>query len=64
MSLPVLTVLDWAWSIAKLIVDGLLDPSKSAEQVMSEAAIEVAAFKATQAREDEQTKLKFPDYEP
>jgi len=59
-----MVVLNWAWSIAKLIVDGLLDPAKSAEQVMSEAAIEVAAFKVAQARQDEQTKLKFPDYEP
>lgn len=64
MALPVLTILDWAWSIAKLIVDGLFDRSKTAEQVMSEAAIEVAAFKAEQARQDAQTKLKFPDYEP
>jgi len=59
-----MVVLNWAWSIAKLIVDGLLDPAKSAEQVMASAALEVAAFKVAQARQDALTQLKFPDYEP
>ena len=62
--MPTMTVLNWAWSIARLIIDGLLNPDKTAEQVMSEAALEVAAFKLAQAQEDAQTKIKFPDYEP
>lgn len=53
--------MSWVWSIAKLVVDGLLDKSKSTEQVLAEAGIEIAAFKAVMAREDAEAEKQYPD---
>lgn len=62
--MPPAVVLQWAWSIAKLVVDGLLDKTKTPEEVMAGAALEIAAFKLAQAEEDKLSQEKYPRYRP
>lgn len=57
-------VMTWVWSIAKLVVDGLLDPARSTEDVLAEAGVAIAAFKAVQAAEDQKSQEKYPRYRP
>lgn len=59
-----LQVVEFAWGIAKLVLDMLLVDKASPQDIAAKVALEATAFYAAQAESDRLTKAKFPDYNP